>query len=518
MSEETVTLLWLGSEARLAGADGRPGRSFPVPPEDPASALVRQLGEEFPGAGAVRILYQPATLAIEAIPPEETPDRRTDPRRRGGVWSVEASSSGTEEHLLASEANSPLPALARALEEQGLRVGGAWTLASLLEAEPRNPEEGPACLRLVISGGWALLWSTDALGHRRVRLLPQEAAEAMTAELRSLLATFDEQRRAPAWMALEDEAWPPEIRSALRGLIPVEIPLATLLSQARRLPAGGPSDFLRPHRGRFRLGRPLALAACFALGLAALLAGWRIRETATDRRRQRLFQETATAAARDAQLASARKRDEINRALARASPPRYRLDLLLLALARATPAEICLREIASQGPDFLIRGRMVGAETVTGDPLGTFKQELAAHAAAWDWTETPPCAGGGFLWRGRFRAEAPPSAHTPEEGAARLAQAVARLPAREQAEASIRFLTRDWAGGPEGPADEAGRQDYQFSPANRRLAAWSDIVGTVQALAAAPGVTLEGMELEAGDEGSDVFAQARIEIRVLSEG
>ncbi|HEX3730799.1 MAG TPA: hypothetical protein VHV47_13400, partial [Opitutaceae bacterium] len=330
MNGDPVTLLWLGSEALLAGSEGRPGRPFSVPPKEPAAMLVRQLAEEFPGAGAVRILYQPAALAIEAIAPADLPGRRPDLRRRGGVWSVEAGPAGTDELLLASEPTSPLPALARALADQGLRLEGAWTVASLLETMPRSPEEGPACLRLVIAGSWALGWSTDALGHRRVRLYRLEAAEEMVAELRALLATFDEQRQAPAWTALEDEAWPPEIRSAIRRLIPAEIPLATLLAQARRLPAGGPSDFLRPERRRFHLGRPLALGASVILGLAALLAGWRAHEAATEGRRRRLSQDAALASARGVHLAAAQKLDEINRALAGAVPPRYRIDLLLL--------------------------------------------------------------------------------------------------------------------------------------------------------------------------------------------
>ncbi|HEX3729904.1 MAG TPA: hypothetical protein VHV47_08875, partial [Opitutaceae bacterium] len=166
--------------------------------------------------------------------------------------------------------------------------------------------------------------------------------------------------------------------------------------------------------------------------------------------------------------------------------------------------------IASQGPNFLIRGRTLNPPGPAADILGKFRQDLSAEPAAWIWTETPPAAGAEFFWRGRFHTEAPVAAQTPEEGSARLAQALGQLPSREQAEASITFLVRDWTGGPEDVPEGGGHRSYRFSLANRRLSAWSDIVATVQTLAAEPGITIEGLNLEAGDAGSDSFAEARL--------
>ncbi|HVW22218.1 MAG TPA: hypothetical protein VHC86_13480 [Opitutaceae bacterium] len=517
MSRDAIALLWLGSEALLAGPDGRPGPTLPVPAEDPAGALARRLAGEFPQAAAVRILYQPAALALEMVAPAEAAGRRAAGRRRGCVWSAEQGPPGSEEALLASEARSPLPALVRALEDQGLRVEGAWTLAALLGAMPRGPAEGPACLRLAVIGSWALLASADAQGRKRLRLHRAEAAAELAADLSATLATFDEQRQPPAWAVLEDEAWPPEIREAVRRLVPAEVPLAALLAQARRLPRGGSEDFLRPAPDRRR--RLLAMGAVALLALAAVFAAWRAHVAAADQRRQSRIREAAGAAARDSELAAARQLEAINRAVAEALPPRYRLDLLLLALSRATPPGVCLREVSSQGPDFLVRGRIGGPEEPAGDPLRRMREALAAGDAAWSWRETPAPAGRDFLWRGCFRAaEEPPAARTAGEGAARLAQARGQLPERGPAEGALALLMRGWTEAPGDAPGAAGWRVRRFSLDRPPLAAWSGIVATVRALAAEPGLTLEAIELEAGDEGAGAFAQARLDVELRWRG
>lgn len=406
------------------------------------------------------------------------------------------------------------------LSHAGVRTEGAWPLSAAAEASANGAAAG--YVALVAAQDRALVSWVVAGGDAGAEPCSGDnwAAQAVTS-LRAALARFDDTARPEARFALEVGPDEPLLREAAAGLGMSEVGIADLIGSVRRLRPGGLSDFL-PCLGH-PPGRTSRRAAAVALGLAALGAaahGW-LGSCARERQRR----EAAEAASRLAQARGeqAQDRERLSREERLASecsealsPPQHHYELLE-TLSRGAPASLVVRRLAARRPDFSITGRIVeGAPQSGGDPRAALRRELSVPGSPWTLqggqeAAPPP----DFALYGRFETagDIPAQASGPAPGAeARLAAALALLPTA----AAFDSGTRPW-GGRWTVRDPSclARSGWEL----RRLTLvidrpgpedWPQIVDTIRACCAQPGLTIERLTLASAPDGAGGFTQAEL--------
>jgi hypothetical protein len=251
----------------------------------------------------------------------------------------------------------------------------------------------------------------------------------------------------------------------------------------------------------------MALAAGGILTLAALLLLGRQQRGRAERRRHLEQEGAARAQAEGRRAAEEGRREREARDLGRVRGPPSHVGELLAALARATPPDILLREVTCREDEFILRGRVEAADEAVGNLLLRFHRELCPPGAPWQIPE-PASGPADFAWHGLF---ARPS---PEAGDLEPALAAARAALRPPAafEAWLRRWSSRWRilalSSERGPGVELRHCALACAPAP--LGAWSEIVQTLQAIDAQPGLSVDSLILVAAPEGADAFLQAQL--------
>jgi hypothetical protein len=208
-----------------------------------------------------------------------------------------------------------------------------------------------------------------------------------------------------------------------------------------------------------------------------------------------------------------------------ASQPHYEL---LMALAKATPPDIVLRELVCDGAGFRLRGRVFERAGRPDSPLIQFCRDLAPPGAPWRFPNAPDVDGAEFAWRGLFLTEdagpgnaggpgasSGPAGAEPEDAARweKITSAArSRLPSEREFDGETEELGRHWTVLARSSDRFPGLEVRHCALAYNQptLGSWSDIANTVKAICAEPGVTLDGLDLAAAPDGGDAFNQAQI--------
>jgi hypothetical protein len=255
------------------------------------------------------------------------------------------------------------------------------------------------------------------------------------------------------------------------------------------------------------------LGAALLLGGASLLF-FRWRGEGARARAERAGAERALSESRahSRRAALEEKRAGLARALARIQGPPARAAELLAALARATPADIALREVACEEDGFTLRGHDYDAADGLEASLLRFRRDLCPATAPWQLSDPGP-AGADFTWHGSWARPGIPEGE-PDALEAQLAAARAALRPAEACDAWM----REWSGHWKILARSAEHwpelelRHYLLTYAQPRLRAWSDIVKTLQLLGAQPGLTVDHLILAGAPEGTDAFSRAEISL------
>ncbi len=397
---------------RLAGKMARIGS-----PE-----ILRMIVEEVRvAAQTVRIIYHPETLDAHEIscPNTSRPRLRKILGREypalnapAAVWSAEPIRKGPGGYatVLYIDRRPCLPRLLEGLEGNGIRTEGVWPLQSLIESTPPCDAAEGRFLSLVAVGGQALVSCVGPSGDRSMRFFEgDQSAGAAIAEMRAVLARFEEGATPPGLMVVEESPEAGVFTEALRAQALTGMSLAALLGHAQLLPAGGFSDFLR--RKPF-FARPRALRRITALTGLALSAGsvWfslGIRQDQARARRQAAVWREQHAQLQEWVASRVAIEDKIGRltqAITRVqgtAQPHYEF---LAALSRAAPKAIALRSVTIQDGIFVIKGarstRRRAGPTARSPDSG---RELAKPEEPWRLQDAPSdTAAADFTLTGSF--------------------------------------------------------------------------------------------------------------------
>ncbi len=251
-----------------------------------------------------------------------------------------------------------------------------------------------------------------------------------------------------------------------------------------------------------------AAALCLALGLLALRRRHAAERAQEAQRRERSRAEEVARAER----AAAERKRLLGRAVERWQPRSPRMADLLVALAKATPPAITLRAVTCTADRFALRGHRYETGAAGAALLPRYRREFAGPEAAWMLAPAEPAGGsaGDFSWDGRFTLPETPSLTLPE-WEARLAAARTAAPTAAEFDRWLAGWSRGWipAGRSEEIWPDLVLRHYAFAAADRRLGAWSAIVGALQAASREPGLSLDSVALSV-PEGGASFAQAEI--------
>jgi hypothetical protein len=257
-----------------------------------------------------------------------------------------------------------------------------------------------------------------------------------------------------------------------------------------------------------RRRRAIALALGAILAAAAALGGGLIRRGRGERQRRAEQAESARAQAESRRAAADGQRALQARELGRLRGPPSRVGELLAALARATPPAIVLREVTCREDSFVIRGHLEGAVESAGALLLHFRRELGPAEAPWQISEAP-AGPAEFTWSGTFARPAIPAT---EALGPTLAAARAALRPAAAFDAWLQGWGPCWKVRAHSSEREPGLEvrHYALAYEPAPLGAWSDIVRTLQALAAEPGLSVDRLVLAAAPDGADAFTQAQL--------
>jgi hypothetical protein len=279
--------------------------------------------------------------------------------------------------------------------------------------------------------------------------------------------------------------------------------------------------------------RKIAWAAglVLVLSLAGTLGFAFHRQALARWRREREREETARQQAlSEANRALQRQIADLRAVWGRTAVPNQSNYDLLMALARATPANISLRELRCDGEGFLLRGHVYERTDRPDSPLIQFCRDLAPPEASWRFSGGPEVVEGDFAWRGTFQA----TAASPERDGASQApslpaeasniaagqwrEMVSSARARLPAEKDFKVEAEPWNPHWTVLAQSADRfpdlevRHWALAYPHPTLGSWSDIVQTVRGLCAEPGVTVDSLVLAAAADGSDAFTQAQLTV------
>ena len=543
---DALVILWWGRELRLLRGDRISGRTLEER-EDPAAAILRLAAADGAGARAVRLVYHPAELEAHAVACPRTGRSRlrkifAEEHRvlaaADTVWGAEPIRGGPHGNttVLYLDGHSPLPKLAEELAARGLRVEGAWPLQSVIEAFPTCGPAPRGFLSVLASERQAFVSSVGAAGNRSVRFYDgPEFAEAAVAEIRTVLARFDEGDPPPGLLLLEEGPASGAFREALRSQPMTEVLAAELLAQARCLAPGGLSDFLpqkpfRPWRLlRRRATKPrLAAALAAALVIGVAWRGWsghrqRLREErqAATRREERLSLERSAASSR----ATHEKVEQLDEALRHAQSPWQAHYEFLRTLAQTIPATIALQTLTIEQGRFTVAGQVYEGAGAPDGPLPRFWRALGAPEVPWILSALPvKMTGAEFALDGSFRippaAVAAPGIGDADAIAERegvLARALGQLPTARAFDAQAPEWSQNWTISHRSVVPFPGLEVRRYGLALDRSTSWSQLMETIKAFCAEPGLTIDRLELVAVPDGSGDFRQAEIELTVRLE-
>jgi len=536
---ESIVILWWGRQIRLLADGQKPAARALEPGEDRVAAILRMIAEAGAAARAVRLIYHPETLEAHEVACPRTSRSRLRRIFAGEhralaapdtFWSAEPIRGGPNGHatVIYLDPHSPLPRLREGLAQGGMRLEGAWPLQSLLEAFPTCGDGARGFFSVVAADSQAFVSSLGTSGDRSVRFYDgPEFAAAAIAEMRTVLARFDEGATPPGLLLLEDGPHSAAFRDALRSQPLTEVLPAELLARARFLSPGGFSDFL-PRKSFARLRRaarisPKGVIAAAAAMILILMGGhaWSARQDRhrrqreiSDQREQRLLSERSA----ESRRAFQDRIDELDRA---ESPPQAHYELLT-ALARTIPPAIALQMLTA-GPDrFAIAGHIYEGAGGPENPLSAFYRALAPPEAPWILSPLPPPGpGSDFAIEGSFRgsalAPAPATDSTSARDlAGRLNAVRARLPEARIFDAQARNWNHDWIISTRSVDQFADLEVRHYGLAYDRAhaASWPQIMEDIRTFCAEPGLTIDRLALEANPDGSGDFRQAEINLTV----
>jgi hypothetical protein len=280
---------------------------------------------------------------------------------------------------------------------------------------------------------------------------------------------------------------------------------------------------------RRKIARAAGLVLVF--GLAATLGLAFHRQALARWRREREREETVhRQAANEADLALQKQIGNWRAAWGRAYVPHQPYYELLLALARATPANISLSELRCDGKGFLLLGHVYEKADRPDSPLIQFCRDLTPAESPWRFSVGPEIVEGNFSWRGTFQTMvgtlerdggskmSPLPADTGTIGADQWKEMVASARTQLPAEGDFTVVAEPWnrhwivlAQSDDRFPDIEVRHRALAYP-HPTLGSWTDIVQTVRGLCAEPGVSVDSLVLAAAPDGTDAFTQAQLTV------
>jgi hypothetical protein len=417
----SIVILWWGTDIRILTTDGKASRFALGKTEDPVPGILRIVEDARAAGQAARIIYHPDTLDAHEISCPNTSRSRLrkilsrEYRALGApdaVWSAEPIRKGPRGYatVLYIDNRSRLPRLLEGLAGGGVRVEGVWPLQSLIEVIPPCDAAEGSFLSLVAVGGQTLVSCVGPSGDRSVRFFDgDESADAAIAEMRAVLARFDEGATPRGLMVVEESPKAGALADAPGTQALTGMPPAAFLGHARLLPMRGFSDFLRrqPFFARPPALRRMGALAGLALAMGSAWFAWGVRQDQV-----RAQQQAASLRERHVELqqwiasrvAIGKKIGELTQALGSVQGPAQPHYEFLAALARATPKAIALQSVMIQDGAFAIKGRVYGEAGRSDNPLLRFRRDLAEPEEPWRLQAAPSgTADAGFVLTGSFQ-------------------------------------------------------------------------------------------------------------------
>lgn len=408
---KAVALWWHNNVAVLCGAEFR--EQTVRASETPAAALLALLGELPTKPTALRLVYQPQDLSIQAVDcpngsrksiqqalAQDHPDLTSDLK----VWACQplvATPMGAST-VLSHERTPHLKRLVEALAKQRIRLEGAFPIIAVLERLPAFAMgDGPA-IAVLHTATLCLLYTRDSQGARNAATIAEAAdTEARAIELYGThLSTF---HVAPSVAVVHSTSAPWNFEAPNVTVAPVD--LSRFLQEAENIPLGSLSNFLPPSH----LPSPSTLAT-IAAAIVILISGvtiFRHEVRLADERAQALLK-----ADRRSTLElefSTRRTNQANIARSTAfaadigSSPAG-LTSLLAFLDAELPRELTLSDLRFERGVFTIEGAVHAGEGTAEGPFFAFFDSLSAPSRPWQiTTKKPSTAALTFSLSGSFR-------------------------------------------------------------------------------------------------------------------
>lgn len=415
--DPALVVLWFGRELLLADATGVQSIELPDRGDD-VGALVKVIEGLSPAPREVRLIYHPADLEQHAaecaqgrrsVVRETLGDSHPALRRPQTVWAVSRLQPTENGHstLLWIEARPRLRRLREALAARGVRLVGAWPLASLFEETPPTDQIGEPALAVLLTDGGGVVYAVTPGGVRTmVWSLGPEHRTQVGGLLRNALSHFAADS-APPVLVVDggSEPWNLGV-GPLAGLTPSTMGLDQFLSAAHQLRPSSLADFI-PQQTTLKLDAVLTAVAA-AAALAAFLVGAlyfaEYRRLQGDAKVRRGLAEQLHADLSRLQ-ANARTAAELHDFEEESKVSAGGRVALLFAVIEHKPAELTVHSLSLNGRAFEIIGTAHEGGGPASGPYQRFVTALSADPQRWQLapeSRAAPGTPGRFSITGTF--------------------------------------------------------------------------------------------------------------------
>jgi hypothetical protein len=393
--DAAVIVFWFGRELIIVEAGGM--QTLELPDRgDEVGAFVQAIQGRASPPKTLRLIYHPADIELHTA---ECAKGRRDVvratlseshpalRRADAVWAVSRLHPMETGHatLLWLEAKPRLFRLRETLARCGVRLLGAWPLASLFELSPPTDQVGEPAVAVLLTDGGGVVYAVTPGGVRTlVWSLGREHRTQVAGLLRNALSHFSADRPPPVLVVdSSSEPWNLGV-GPLAGFEPTALSLDEFMRPAQQLAPGSLADFIPQQTvlkidALLRGGAAVGVLITVILGAVYFSEYRRLQGDARVRRAlaDQLHAEATRLQQNEGTLAELRAFEAETKSAAAG-----RL-ALISAVIQTKPVELTVHSITLNGQGFEITGTAHDVQAQPSGPYQRFVGGLAAEPARW---------------------------------------------------------------------------------------------------------------------------------------